>query len=159
MVRLQPGLPRRKKKGEPLEGNEHEEKRPMQDKRLLMGIVLVIGIVVFILIYLWLYPPAPPGPGNMVTDSQVRQELERLKGVNAQPSRIDPADYPKAFGVYAKNGLVLEAVYFCSDVCPDYGAVYLIYQGVDNEECQDIGEKPVHDLAWGGYIGCEPRAS
>ena len=92
-----------------------------------------------------------------MTDSEVRAELERLQGINSEPRNINPADYPKTFGMYWRNNLTLAEQYVGSDVCPDYGRVDLVVQGVDNEGCLDIGGNPLHDLAWGGYLGCEPR--
>ena len=167
-IRLQPRLPRirRRKDPEDYEDHEHHEegehhehehegKPKMQDKKLLLGIVAVIAVVIVVLIALWAYPPGPPGPAAL-SESDIIREMARLQGINEYPEnvRINPYEYPKAFGTW--NNRTLEEVYFCSDVCPDYGRVYLVYQGVDSGECAGIGGKEIRDLAWGGYIGCEP---
>lgn len=142
--RLQPRLPRKVKFS-----------REMHDKRLLMGLVIAVAAVVLILLFMWLKPPASPEPANTLTDSQVRNEIARTRMINLKPLSIDTSDYPKVIGIY--KGRTLEEVYYCSDVCPDYGAVYLVYQGVGPEDCSRAGGKVVRDIAWGGYIGCEPR--
>jgi hypothetical protein len=63
---------------------------------------------------------------------------------------------PVAVGADARNGKTLELRYFCSDVCPDQGAVFLIYAGVDRDQCCALGGRPLHDPAWGAYRGCMP---
>ena len=167
MVKLQPSFRRKETPADgPPKGEAHEHKethakttahkKPMQDKRLLAGIVVLIAAVMLILIFLWVYPPQPAGPGA-VSDSQVRAELARVKDISTYPNnlRIDTYQYPKVFGTW--DGRTLVENYFCSDVCPDYGRVDLVFQGVDAEECASIGGKALRDLAWGGYLGCEPR--
>ncbi len=164
MVRLQPSLPKRREEEEGADKKQREgqktqkpKTKPMQDKRLLAGIVIVIAALILVLFVLWVYPPKPPGPENTLSDSQVRAELQRLAGINANPASINPNDYPKVIGLYGTDKRVLEERYFCSDVCPAYGRVDLVYRGVDSEECARIGGKVLHDLAFGAYIGCEPR--
>ena len=129
---------------------------PMQDKRLLLGIAGVIVVLAAIMIILWLYPLSQPAPSQAVTDSQVRSELQRVAQLSTLPENknLAPSDYPKVFGTW--NGRTLIESYFCSDVCPDYARVDLIFQGVDNEQCGQVGGRSLHDLAWGGYIGCQP---
>ena len=187
MVQLQPRLPRRKKKEETEEGRRQETpsgKEAPADRRegaepehhkrtkekeggvaafgpksrnLIIVIAAAVVLVVLVLVIMWAFPAAPPGPANVVTDSQVLAELARLQDVNSNPKYIDPADYPKTFGIYARNNLTLVEQYYCSDVCPDYGRVDLVFQGITNEQCSQAGGRSLHDLAWGGYIGCEPR--
>ncbi|MCX6815143.1 MAG: hypothetical protein NTY20_05850 [Candidatus Aenigmarchaeota archaeon] len=149
--RIQHRIPKIRK-----ERGQQEPAKGMRDRRLLWGIAAV-AIVIVVLVILWAYSISQPKPERTVTDSNVRMELERLQGVNSEPKKINPADYPKTFGIYARNNLTLVEQYFCSDVCPDYGRVNLVFQGIDSEECANIGGKALHDLAWGGYIGCEPR--
>jgi hypothetical protein len=143
----------------PKEGRRQESPsvRKLQDKKLLAGIVILITAVVLILIILWAYPPQPARPANTLSDSQVRAELEKVKELSTYPNnlKIDPYQYPKVFGTW--NDKVLVEQYFCSDVCPDYGRLDLVFQGVDAEQCNSIGGKALRDLAWGGYLGCEPR--
>ena len=64
---------------------------------------------------------------------------------------------PYSIGADSRNGLTISFLYFCSDLCPDYGLVYFIYSGVDEEDCERIEGIPLHDPAWGGYIGCKPN--
>lgn len=60
------------------------------------------------------------------------------------------------FGRYDKNDRILVEKYFCSDVCPQYGSKYIIYQGIEQAECEEVGGSIIKDIAWGGYIGCAP---
>jgi len=156
-MELQPRLPGfGKKKG--TEEGRRQEKPSVRGKedggKKLLWVIAAVLIVIVVLAVIWVSIPQPQ-PGNTVTDSNVRMELERLQGVNSEPKKINPADYPKVFGIWNNRTLVEQ--YFCSDVCPDYGRVDLVFQGVDNEECAQIAGKSLHDLAWGGYIGCGPK--
>jgi hypothetical protein len=63
---------------------------------------------------------------------------------------------PLSVGVDARTGKALELRYFCSDVCPGQGAVFLIYAGVDRDACCALAGRPLHDPAWGAYRGCLP---
>jgi len=150
MVQLQPRLPKFRKK------EEYKGEEPEKSRKLLWFLVAVV-IVVVVLVVVWAYSVYQPKSERTVSDSDVRAELERLQGVNSEPRSINPADYPKVFGIYWRNNLTLVEQYFCSDVCPDYGRVDLVYKGIDNEECLNIGGNPLHDLAWGGYLGCQPK--
>jgi len=82
-------------------------------------------------------------------EKEIIERINNLEGCKG----INPLDYPKTIGQY--NGKTIVEVYYCSDVCPKNGRVYLIYQGVEEEECKDIG-KPIYDYAWHSYVGCEP---
>ena len=90
---------------------------------------------------------------RMLGDIELKEMLENL------PSgpQINPNDYPKTLGKYSKNGLILIEKYFCSDVCPQYGGIHLVYKDIKSkEECAKISGDDIIDPAWGGYIGCSP---
>jgi hypothetical protein len=155
MVTLQPRLPGR--------GREEGARRKETGKRkrewkMIYGAAAVIVVAVILAVVVMVYSAPPPSKGSALSDSQVRQELQRVKEISAYPGNLNirPADYPKTFGVWNNRTLVEQ--YFCSDVCPDYGRVNLVFQGADNEECARIGGNSLHDIAFGGYIGCQPRA-
>jgi parallel beta-helix repeat protein len=102
----------------------------------------------------WLYDSLP-----ILTDADIILELEYLETINTYPENlnINPNDYPIVLGRYSENWLVLIEKYFCSDVCPEYGRVLLIYEDITSEEeCAEIGGVAVIDPAWGSYIGCAP---
>ena len=103
----------------------------------------------------WLYDSLP-----ILTDADIILELEYLETINTYPENlnIDPNDYPTVLGRYSENWLVLIEKYFCSDVCPQYGRVVLIYEDITSEEdCAEIGGVAIIDPAWGSYIGCAPN--
>lgn len=103
-------------------------------------------------------PPAGGGTqGDTLTLAALQQEQSRLDEINASPAnmKIDPDVYPRRLGTY-KGREVIE-IYFCSDVCPNYGYVSIVYKDVTTREsCARIGGRDIVDPAWGGYIGCSP---
>jgi len=172
MVQLQPRLPRRRKKKnegvrdtfQPSEAPADRRDEPGKEGRrgagnrnMIIGIVAVAVIVVVLVVIVMTYS-APPQEVKEVTGSQIMPEIQRLRELSTYPANknINPADYPKVFGTWRNYTLVEQ--YYCSDVCPDYGRVDLVFQGITNEQCEQVGGRSLHDLAWGGYIGCEPRA-
>jgi hypothetical protein len=98
--------------------------------------------------------------GETITINDLRAEMENLEKINAYPDNrnIDPKDYPIVLGPFSENGLILIERYFCSDVCPDYGGVSIVFQNITSrEECAKVGGKDLIDAAWGGYVGCAPK--
>jgi hypothetical protein len=97
-------------------------------------------------------------PLKVWTDEDIRAELVVLSKINSVPNntRIDFRDYPKILGVHLKNNLTLVERYYCSDVCPQYGGVILIYENLSQNNCTEIGGSILIDPAWKGYKGCEP---
>jgi hypothetical protein len=96
---------------------------------------------------------------RVLTEDDIKNELQRLKTINSYPINkyINSKDYPKVIGNYSKNGLTIIERYFCSDVCPDYGRVSIIYANITSkEECKEVGGFDIIDPAWGGYVGCSP---
>jgi len=66
--------------------------------------------------------------------------------------------YQKAVGVDPATGHTLIEKYYCSDLCPENGGTYIVFEGVNSrEECTNIGGTLFIDPAWGGYIGCGPK--
>jgi len=63
---------------------------------------------------------------------------------------------PLQLGTDVRNRKTVELSYFCSDVCPDYGRVLILYAGVDEVDCCKIGGHPFYDPAWRPYVGCQP---
>ena len=156
MVQLQPRLPGRRKKEHHEPEGGHEHKRKSRDMSAAYAVILAAAVVVILVVIVMLYSPQPQQAGNPVTFSQVAAEVSRLAELSKYPRNlnIDAGDYPKVFGTWRNHTLVEQ--YYCSDVCPDYGRVDLVFQGVDSEGCRAAGGIPMHDLAWGGYIGCGP---
>lgn len=116
--------------------------------------IIIILISMFILITL---VSCNDTGDNIITEEKLKSELEKLDSLNKNSESINQENYPKTIGKHWKNNLELEEVYFCSDVCPVYGAVSLVYKGIESEEeCAIIGGRDLIDAAWGGYIGCKP---
>jgi hypothetical protein len=63
---------------------------------------------------------------------------------------------PMTLGKDARNGLPVEMVYECSDLCPNYGTIVIRYAGASEHRCCAQGGHPLKDSAWGGYRGCTP---
>jgi len=63
---------------------------------------------------------------------------------------------PAPVGTY--QGRIVEQRYWCSDVCPDNGILYLAYQEpIEPQACKDMGSYPVSKYGWGEqYLGCSP---
>jgi len=94
---------------------------------------------------------------RVLNDDDIMGELQRLETINSHPNGIVPGDYPKVLGAYSKNGLTLVESYFCSDVCPNYGRVSIIFANITSKEaCGEAGGFDIIDPAWGGYVGCSP---
>ena len=68
---------------------------------------------------------------NTLTDEDIKAELKNLEEINTSPNNmnIDPDDYPKVLGIYSENGINLVERYHCSDVCPNYGGVSIVFSG------------------------------
>ncbi|MFH0832313.1 MAG: hypothetical protein V1900_01140 [Candidatus Aenigmatarchaeota archaeon] len=94
---------------------------------------------------------------RFLTEEDIQDELKKLWLINSYPNNtmIDANEYPKTIGVY--NGLALIEKYYCSDVCPAYGGVYLVFENVGRNKCIEVGGEEAIDYGWGGYIGCKPR--
>ena len=95
-----------------------------------------------------------------ITIDNLRAEIKNLGKINAYPDNrnINPKDYPIVLGPFSENGLILIESYFCSDVCPDYGGVSIVFQNITSkEECAKVGGKGLIDPAWGRYGGCAPK--
>jgi hypothetical protein len=96
---------------------------------------------------------------KFLDDEDIRAELQNLKSINAYPDNknIDSSQYPVILGIYSKNGLTLVEEYHCSDVCPDYGGVSMLFENITSEEqCTTIGGISIIDPAWQVYRGCAP---
>jgi hypothetical protein len=63
---------------------------------------------------------------------------------------------PFTVAIHAKTNKEVQLEYFCSDVCPTMGRVFATLAGVSKKECCALGQLPITDSAWGGYIGCQP---
>ena len=120
--------------------------------------LILLVIMLFILSGCSVYTPEP-NPNKVLSDEDIRIEMQKLQKINEYPAnkRINPKDYPVVLGVYAENNLTLIAGYYCSDVCPDYGRVTIVFSNISNkEQCAEAGGTDITDPAWGGYVGCAP---
>lgn len=100
-------------------------------------------------------------PGNqyrVLSEADLVAELHMLEGMNTYPNNkvINPSQFPKTLGIYMNNGQTLTEVYHCSDVCPEYGRIIVIFENVTQSECQQVGGRAFFDPAWGSYVACVP---
>ena len=127
------------------------------DKKIIPFIVACL--LIFAITYFLSYNKTENPEDQIFTEEDLEQELQKLHRMNKYPNNklINSDKYPKYLGEYSKNGMDLSEIYFCSDVCPDYARVYIVYTDVTSEECLEIeGSYQLKDAAWGGYIGCSP---
>lgn len=129
----------------------------------LSGVALLLLGVILVNLYFKQGKDGAVSPQNrVVTPSELKREMERLKRINAYPSnkKIDPQNYPIVLGPYSENGLVLVEKYFCSDLCPDNARVVVVFRDITSQkECARVGGRDLIDPAWGGYLGCAPKVN
>jgi hypothetical protein len=63
---------------------------------------------------------------------------------------------PFYIGTDERNGIGLEVDSTCSDVCPNYTFVFILYENIGVSDCQDLGGVEVRSPGWGSYAGCAP---
>lgn len=130
-------------------------------KTIIFGALIIILLgAIFAAFYFWQNKTMLPS--GTITIEELRVEIKNIEKINEYPNNknINPKDYPIVLGPYYKDGLILIERYFCSDVCPDYGGVSIVYQNITSkEDCAKVGGKDLIDPAWHGYIGCAPIIS
>jgi hypothetical protein len=97
--------------------------------------------------------------GKDLTGVDLLAEYEKLIPVNQalREGHWDAGHYPRTLGTF--NSKEVKEVYWCGDVCPQYGSVNIIYSNVKVEDCAAIGH-PVYSNFWGRrYQGCTPLIS
>lgn len=95
------------------------------------------------------YPEYYTKRGDNLNKADIIAETERLKEINKYPNNKNLSSKDsKDLGIY--NGLEVEESYHCSDVCPDYGSLIIIYKDIIEDKCSAIGGRPISDAAWGG---------
>lgn len=124
--------------------------RILHNKTLFL--IIIISLVLLFLIIII------SNKEKTLTDNDVKKELEKLEKINRYPEnmKINPEGYPKIIGGYSKNGLNLVEIYYCSDLCPDYAHVYMIFENISKEKCSEIGEE-VNAVFPPQYLGCKPK--
>jgi len=64
------------------------------------------------------------------------------------------ANLPRRLGTF--HSRAVEEIYYCGDLCPQYGKIAISYVGVAQADCAAIGD-PLFLVAWGRqYKGCAP---
>ena len=125
-------------------------------------IMLIIGVIIFItlsigvcLAFKYWYPKYYVKKSDTLNKADIASEVERLKEINQYPNNknLNSKD-SKDLGKF--NGLEVSEKYYCSDVCPDYGRLVIVYKNISKDNCPEVGGRVITDAAWGGYIGCFP---
>jgi hypothetical protein len=97
----------------------------------------------------------------LMFDGDVIAEFDRIDEVNriTDPGLFSIEAYPKTLGIDARNSKVLLEQYFCWENCPETGAVFLIYENVEEvEDCLSFGGR-ILSSPWsesGDYTACQP---
>ena len=132
----------------------------MKLKFLLIGILIVVIAGIIYINYFAYCNPSSIDVGKALTDNDLKEEMKNLGKCNAYPNNqeINQYNYPRILGTYSRNGLTLVERYFCSDVCPAYGRVSIVFENITSKEkCAEADGRDLIDLAWGGYMGCAPK--
>ena len=124
------------------------------NKNLFLIIIILLALFVILIII----NKERNKVAKVLTDDDVSLELKKLEKINAYPEneKINVNNYPKFLGRHSKNGLNLIEIYYCSDLCPDYGEVIMIFENISKEDCSKIGEE-VNVVFPPEYLGCKPK--
>ena len=120
--------------------------------------LIIILLLVLLILTATIFSNKEINKNKILTEDDLKRELESLEKINAYPEnkKINPEDYPKVLGRYSKNNLNLVEIYYCSDLCPDYAHVYMIFENISKEKCSEIGEE-VNAVFPPEYLGCRPK--
>jgi hypothetical protein len=93
-----------------------------------------------------------------LTGLALMAEYDRLVPINKglrQGKKLPASEhYPKILGLF--NSQTVEEAYWCGDVCPANGRVFLRFVGVSEADCDPLGEPP-YLVGWGRqFVGCSP---
>jgi len=96
--------------------------------------------------------------GHELSAWDLLTEYERLDPMNQalHEGKWPPtaAKLPKRLGTF--HSRAVEEIYYCGDLCPQYGKIAIRYVGVAQADCAAIGD-PLFLVAWGRqYKGCAP---
>ncbi len=147
----------------------------MHTKIIIGGVVVIaLGLVTWLMTTpsTFIEPPAPleTGADDTVIDEepeltislsdvelQTIQEKVAARNVAKEfPELGSAAAEPVLLGAY--QGKLVEQRYWCGDVCPQNGMLFLSYVAVDEVQCQDGVGEPVYGVGWGTqYLGCAPQ--
>ena len=100
-----------------------------------------------------------PKPQTQLSGADLLAEYERLVPINRaiKQGRWPAEHYPRTLGTYSSREV--KEAFWCGDVCPQYGFVFLTFSDVNEADCPAIGQ-PVYGHAWGlPYRGCSPLIS
>jgi hypothetical protein len=93
---------------------------------------------------------------SSVDVADLNQDVDRCFDDDPSEMERQASVLPIVVGRDLRNGLDLVAIYHCSDACPEYGGVRVVYVDVAETSCASVGGRVVTDEAWGSYIGCSP---
>jgi hypothetical protein len=118
---------------------------------------LAVGVAFLVSITLGLQDQMADDKLTLAEREVVSEEITKLREINQFPRSINPQEYPVVVAAVASSNLTLIERYYCSDLCPEYARVVLIYGGISSvEECKEQEGVSLTDIAWGGYVGCAP---
>ena len=99
---------------------------------------------------------------SYVTVDQIVQKQRELDNINRSPGnqKINPNFYPQTLGIDSRNGMKIKIRYSCTDICPNYGHVFMYYDEIKTEsECSKIGGKKIGGGFWmpNEFAACAPN--
>ena len=90
-----------------------------------------------------------------LSDVEMRTIQEKVTARNLAKEFPDMGSEPMVLGAY--QGKLVEQRYWCGDVCPQNGMLFLTYVDIDEVQCQRGVGEPVYGIGWGTqYLGCAP---
>jgi len=123
--------------------------------------VLFLGVAFLLILLGCTTPDFSTINDPIMTPDQMQTELLRLNEINLTVGngKFDPNEYPISVGIDLRNGKVLVEKFICWDICPEVGAVFLLYMGVGTElECDAALGVPLYsrEPIPGRFWGCRP---
>ena len=126
-------------------------------------ILLALILIIFVLGAYFTYPLYLKRDNNLsLTLDQLVNKQRELDSINKSPGneKINPNFYPQTLGIDSRNGKKIKIGYSCSDICPNYGHIYMYYDEIKTEsECNKIGGKKIDAGFWGPneFVACAPN--
>jgi hypothetical protein len=86
-----------------------------------------------------------------------------LKNLALETKSINDSKIPKVLliiwpkeilGIERRTGQLVVRVGSCSDLCPQYASVLIIYDGVGQAKCRELNGEIKQGETWENYVGC-----
>jgi|GEM_PF-2527061 len=125
---------------------------------LLISMFVFLVILIFVFVS-YIYQYKKKQISGCIDDAAIEKINKELAIINKSPDneKLNKSNYPQAVGIYCENGKKLIKDFYCDDLCPDYNAIYLLFEGSAGvDDCKKFDGHVVRG-GW-GIIGCSPLA-